>query len=241
MKSLKFLNASNYCIGTDGSLLSLRTNSLMKGWIDVAGYRVFSITFDDGSKRIISAHRLVALAYVDNPDNKPFVNHINGVKTDNHVDNLEWVTASENNYHAYQTGLSRGKKPSADVETLTGEYVEYRKDFEFTEEQIRSVCELVSQGYRDVDISRMLEFPRRVVNSIRHNELPNFSEIISEYNFSFSKEDRMSPEMVIVICKELENGVGVMELSRRLGLNRKKVGNIRSRKTFKEISKSFKW
>jgi hypothetical protein len=213
----------------------------MRGWLDIGGYRKYSITFDDGTRKEFPAHRLVALAYIDNPDNKQFVNHINGVKTDNFVDNLEWVTPSENNYHAYQTGLSCGKRPTADVETLTGEYTESYRDSEFTEEQIRGVCELLSQGYRDVDISRMLEFPRRVINYIRHNEFPNFSEVIAEYNFSFSKEDRMSPEMVIAICKELENGVRVMELSRKLGLDRKKVGNIRSRKTFKEISKSFKW
>ena len=55
-------------------------------------------------------HRLVALIFIENINNKPFVNHIDGNKLNNKLDNLEWVTCSENNLHSHKLGLTNGHK-----------------------------------------------------------------------------------------------------------------------------------
>ena len=54
-----------------------------------------------------SYHRIIAECFIPNPYNKHDVNHINGIKTDNRAENLEWCTRSENMIHAYKTGLKR--------------------------------------------------------------------------------------------------------------------------------------
>ena len=72
-------------------------------------------------KNNLSIHRIVAESYVPNPNNKEQVNHIDGNKTNNHYSNLEWVTRSENQLHAYKLGLQKANKKLHD-DIIISEY-----------------------------------------------------------------------------------------------------------------------
>lgn len=89
---------------------------ILKGARQNNGYVYVSLCGATGVKQM-RVHRIVAEVFIPNPEEKPFVNHINGNKEDNRVDNLEWVTGSENMRHAYVTGLQiplkRESSPSA--------------------------------------------------------------------------------------------------------------------------------
>lgn len=88
------------------------------------GYLEVKLTgVETGSAKIYKAHRVVAQAFIPNPSNLPEINHINGVKTDNRVENLEWVTTKENSLHAWETGLITNKGEGSGMSKLTNLYV----------------------------------------------------------------------------------------------------------------------
>lgn len=68
------------------------------------GYKEVALS-KGGKTRTVLLHRLIAIHFVDNPENLPCVNHINGIKSDNRIENLEWCTRSQNTKHAYENNL----------------------------------------------------------------------------------------------------------------------------------------
>lgn len=108
MKQIIVNNIStSYFITKDGKCYNSITNKYLKGQINKNGYLSYNLTLPSGNKKRIYAHRLVAFAFIDNPEHKKEVNHKDGDKLNNYVDNLEWVTPKENQQHALKHELRK--------------------------------------------------------------------------------------------------------------------------------------
>lgn len=95
----------NYEVSTMGEIRNVKTGRMLSPYDDGRGY--LRVKIDGRCERL---HILVAAAFIPNPEAKPIVNHKHGRKHDCRASQLEWVTASENTLHAYQTGLIKRKK-----------------------------------------------------------------------------------------------------------------------------------
>ena len=85
----------NYKISNLGRVKNIKFDRLVKPLLDNKGYIMVNL-YKDGKMKRLSLHRLIAIAFIPNPDNKPCIDHINTDRSDNHIDNLRWVTQKEN-------------------------------------------------------------------------------------------------------------------------------------------------
>lgn len=107
-------NYPYYSIDKNGTIFSFRKKmyKALKGSMAKNGYLLVKVCNEKGVKRF-PAHRLVAATWLQKPSNIVQINHLDGVKTNNKITNLEWVTAKQNIQHAFATGLMKNLQGSA--------------------------------------------------------------------------------------------------------------------------------
>lgn len=195
---------TNYMVRDDGKVYDALTGLFLKGYMNNSGYIMYSLSLiDEHGKRYTLrafAHRMVAETFVSNPDHKPFVNHKDGVKTNNVPSNLEWVTPSENNKHAYMLGL---RKP------LDSEKVSFTV---YTADQVRNVCELLSKGMRPMQIEKLTGVKSKSIYEIRLKQI--WKNIVKDYNFQrpkyISESSIWTPEQREIAEKALDENLNLL-------------------------------
>lgn len=139
-----------YLISNYGRVYDLENHELMtflNGAVSSNGYRYKTVTLHVKKKSgsvVYLVHRLVALAFIPQIEDKPFVNHIDACPEHNWVWNLEWCNASENYWHAHKMGLINQPRGEA------------RPNSMWTEDEIRLICSMMAEGHKATYIYKAL-------------------------------------------------------------------------------------
>lgn len=165
-----------YVVYANGQVLDTVTNKFRKWNDNGAGY--FSVSLkkysDSHGEKIVYVHRLVALHYLENAEQKPTVNHKDYNKANNHVDNLEWATYKEQTRDGVEKKRINANRPKTMLKV--------------TEANICEIALLEHKGYGVNEIAKKLGFPRTTISSVfngRSNwEL--FSFVRDEIKLSYS-------------------------------------------------------
>lgn len=138
-----------YSVSDYGAVINNITGKVMALQVQNSGYQIVHL-WSENKRKAFTIHRLVALAFVDNPENKPQVNHKDGNKLNNRADNLVWATQSENLNHAQDNGLMVNRNESARAR-MSAIGSKYKKEngnrlIAFAKEKSKPVLQLTMTG-----------------------------------------------------------------------------------------------
>ena len=144
-----------YAIEEDGRVWSFRSERYLNGWVGNDGYKRIML-IKELIKKTYLLHRLIALTYISNPENKPFIDHIDRDRTNNSINNLRWVTSFENNqnlslYNTNTTGhqnISHTKNKKDFRVTIERNGIVHCKHFKTVEEAIKYRDEYLNTSVR---------------------------------------------------------------------------------------------
>lgn len=225
-KSIYKIRSNGIIVSTEYQGKKRKTEHEMLGGIDADGYRIVALTHN-GRKKTYKVHRVVAQYFIPNPFDKPEVNHKDGNKINNNIENLEWVYTFENVQHAMEHDLR------------------YTVN---SEEYIHLVCQLLeSNEYSISDIHRISGVSKETIRKIKNKT--HFVWISSKYNidnfdiekkYSHTQREMMSDDLVYAICNELvRNTRTVSEISRMFDVSITSVDRILSGITRPDISSQY--
>ena len=223
---LSFIGFPNYIAVKSGDIYSMKTYKFLKKATNKdTGYYIVTLCNDSGHRIGESVHRLIALAFLPNPENKPQVNHIDGVKINNSVDNLEWCTVSENAIHAWNTGLKPLVLSTRSTDNDT----------------IHTICKMICDNFTNAEIIRKTNASQSIVASMRHGDI--YTDITSQYDFKTVDSSRRNIRTDVIkrICNELQDGNTLSDVSRSVGTSIATVHRIKHRKIHQHISKDYVW
>lgn len=216
-----------YLFSREGDCLSIkRTNHrLLKKNLKHNGYHQVALTVNGVTKHLL-LHRLIGQVYIPCKNYKRLqINHKDGVKTNNHVSNLEWVTPSKNSFHR---GSVLGWLPSCGEDSTSSK---------LTEDDIAGIFKLLKRGALHRDIAKHYGVIRETISSIANRK--TWKHLESDYKNNRYKNSKLTKEQVIdiKIALKTKNYPGlVKDLAKKYGVRHSQISRIKSGDRWKGLS-----
>lgn len=236
----------DYEVDNDGNVFRKSTGKkLTSKYLNTAGYKVVVIGFGPDGKKTFKnmlVHRLVASTFIPNPENKECVNHIDGNKLNNEVENLEWLSGKENMKHARFSGLWN---PDG----------EHNGNAKYTDEQVEETCKLLQEAkLTNKEIAKITGLSSAMVSMIKIGKVRTIQSKKYKWDtipFGERKGEnhnmaKINEKIVKEICELLAYGYTSTKVAKLLknkypDVTKAIVQNIKYRKVWNNISKDYEW
>jgi len=221
---------TRYEVSDCGLVKSLKHNIILAPGMDTYGYPQVGIYLND-VRFNRKVHRLVAEAFIPNPENKPEINHKDGNKINNDVKNLEWSTTKENIDHAIRTGLRKH------IDALSGAYHKYEIDI------IHEICKLLEEGkLQQKEIAEILNVPKGIISEIKCKRI--WLSVSCQYNIDLPNTRGethhnaiYTEDQICKVCQMLQDRkYSYKEIMKITGVSKSLIANIKNKHSWKCIS-----
>jgi hypothetical protein len=210
-----------YVITETGLVISVKKDLVMRSRIDKYGYEIITL-HKNGKAFTRKVHRLVAIAFIDNPENKPIVNHLDGNKLNNNYRNLEWTTVSENSKHAMTLDLlPKGTNHS---------------NSKLDEQSAGEIKFLIEKGFGNSEIANAFGVTSGCVYSIREGITWKDVEVIRTDTRPITKSaKKLTDQDVKKVKKLLDDGHTCANIGRLFEVSRSAISSIKCGKNWKNV------
>lgn len=212
-----------YKISKDGDVYSVISDILLKTHMRKDGYLAFGL-YKDGKRKTCYVHRTVALAFIGKRPDGLCVNHKDGVKTNNRVDNLEYITQGENVEHAVRMGLSNYK----------GENSYFSKLINSDINKIRRLLD--SRKFSVLEIAKMFDVKANTIYRIKHGTTWAHIKTDGDFDLEFDSRYKLNEYIVSDIKGLMGSGeYSQNEIAEKFGVSPQTISNIKSGRTWGEV------
>lgn len=200
-----------YLVSTKGRIKNELSGYILQGSETRGGYRHFS-TYHNGEIKTRKVHRMIAEAFIENPKNSPYVNHKDGVKWNNNVDNLEWVTPHENSIHAVEMGLfSQGEKHGLSI---------------LKEADIPKIRKMLAEGIKNTEIAKLFGVSSAAIGHIKLGD--TWKHVPHEKLENIVWKGKLKPSDIPIIRDMLSKGISKSIIGSKFGVHRGTISNIKT-------------